>query len=119
MLSNAERNLLIKTYEEMPDAKKVAKIYSVSSNSVYRLVRQMKETGSVELKTGSRGRKPSLTPENIEDIKRVIEEQPDITIREIREKLDLPASDETVRTRVVEMGLRHKKNNSCRGKKPN
>ena len=112
MLSNAERNLLIKTYKEIPDAKKVAKIYSVSSNSVYRLVRQMKETGSVELKTSSRGRKPSLTPENIEDIKRVIEEQPDITIREIREKLNLPVSDETVRTTVVKMGLRYKKKRS-------
>ena len=106
MLNNTERNLLVKTFQEVPDAERVAKIYSVSPNSVYRLARQMRETGSVELKTSSRGRKPSLTPENVEDIKRVVEEQPDITIREIREKLNLPVSDETVRTKVVKLGLR-------------
>ena len=117
MLNNTERNLLVKTFKEMPDAEKVAKIYSVSSNSVYRLARQMRETGSVELRTSSRGRKPSLTPENVEDIKRVVKEQPDITIREIREKLNLPVSDETVRTKVVKLGLRYKKNDSRGGKR--
>ena len=116
MLNNTERNLLVKTFKEMPDAEKVAKIYSVSSNSVYRLARQMRETGSVELRTSSRGRKPSLTPENVEDIKRVVKEQPDITIREIREKLNLPVSDETVRTKVVKLGLRYKKKRFTRRK---
>ena len=116
MLNNTERNLLVKTFKEMPDAEKVAKIYSVSSNSVYRLARQMRETGSVELRTSLRGRKPSLTPENVEDIKRVVKEQPDITIREIREKLNLPVSDETVRTKVVKLGLRYKKKRFTRRK---
>lgn len=109
MLSNTERKLLVKTYEEMPDAKRVAKIYYVSTDTVYRLVRQMRETGSVELKTSSRGRKRVLSAENIEDIRHTVEEQPDITIREIKEKLNLSASEETIRTRVVEMGLRYKK----------
>ena len=108
MLSNEERNRLVETYNKFPDATKVAEIYSVSSSSVYRLVRQMKDTGSVDLKPG-RGRKPSLSPEDIENIRRTVLEQPDITIRELNAKLNLDVSDETVRTKVVELGLRYKK----------
>ena len=109
MLSNEERNRLVKTYEKLPDAAKVAEIYSVSPSSVYRLVRQMKDTGSVDLKSGNSGRKPSLSPEDIENIQRTVLEQPDITIRELNAKLNLGVSDETVRAKVVELGLRYKK----------
>ena len=69
----------------------------------------MKDTGSVDLKTGYRGRKPSLSPEDVENIRRTVLEQPDITIREINAKLNLNVSDETVRMKVVQLGLRYKK----------
>ena len=109
MLSNEERNRLVETYKKFPDAVKVAEIYSVSSSSVYRLVRQMKDEGSVDLKVSNRGRKPSLSPEDVDNIRRTVLEEPDITIRELNAKLNLSVSDETVRTKVVEMGLRYKK----------
>ena len=110
MLSNEERNRLVDTFNKFHDAGKVAEIYSVSPSSVYRLVRQMKDTGSVDLKSGNSGRKPSLSPKDIENIQRTVLEQPDITIRELNAKLNLGVSDETVRTKVVELGLRYKKN---------
>ena len=109
MLSNEERNRLVDTFNKFHDAGKVAEIYSVSPSSVYRLVRQMKDTGSVDLKSGNSGRKPSLSPKDIENIQRTVLEQPDITIRELNAKLNLGVSDETVRTKVVELGLRYKK----------
>ena len=112
MLNNEERNLLVKTYKEMPDAAKLAKVYNVSVSSVYRLVRQMKDTGSVDLRTGSRGRKPSLTSEDIENIRQTVIEQPDITIHEINVKLGLSVCDETIRAKVVAMGLNYKKKRS-------
>ena len=112
MLSNEERNRLVKTYEKFPDAVKIAEIYSVSVGSVYRLVRQMKDTGSVDLKTSSRGRKPVLSPEDIENIRRTVLKQSDITIHELTVQLNLSASEETVRAKVVELGLRYKKNAS-------
>ena len=102
MLSNEERNRLVETYKKFPDAVKVAEIYSVSSSSVYRLVRQMKDEGSVDLKVSNRGRKPSLSPEDVDNIRRTVLEEPDITIRELNAKLNLSVSDETVRTKVVE-----------------
>ena len=68
MLSNEARNLLVKTYERIPDAVKVGEIFSVSASSVYRLVRQMRTTGSVEPRTSSRGRKAALSEQDIENI---------------------------------------------------
>ena len=112
MLSNEARNLLVKTYKQMPEAVKVAEIFSISPSSVYRLVRQMRNTGSVELQTSSRGRKPLLSAQDIENIRLAIEEQPDITIHNIRVKLNLPVSDETVRAKVAQMGFRLKKKHS-------
>lgn len=114
MLSNEARAILVKTYEKLPDAKKIADIFSVSLPTVYRLLRQMRDTGSVELKTNLRGRKPALSAQDIENIRLAIEEQPDITIHEIRVNLNLPVSDETVRAKVVEMGFRLKKKHSAR-----
>lgn len=115
MLSNEDRNRLVQTYEKFRDAVKIAEIYSISVGSVYRLVRQMKNTGSVDLKTSARGRKPSLSPKDVENIRRTVLEEPDITIRELNAKLNLGVSDETVRTKVVELGLRYKKNASRLG----
>ena len=112
MLSNEERNRLVETFNKFHDAGKVAEIYSVHVSSVYRLVRQMKDTGSVDLKTGSRGRKPSLSAEDLENIRRVVMEQPDITIHEINVKLGLSVCDETIRLQVVEMNLNYKKKRS-------
>ena len=109
MLSNEERNRLVETFNKFHDAGKVAEIYSVHVSSVYRLVRQMKDTGSVDLKTGSRGRKPSLSAEDLENIKRAVMEQPDITIHEINVKLGLSVCDETIRLKVAEMNLNYKK----------
>ena len=112
MLSNEERNRLVDTFNKFHDAEKVAEIYSVHVSSVYRLVRQMKDTGSVDLKTASRGRKASLSEEDIENIRRVVIEQPDITIHEINVKLGLSVCDETIRLKVVAMNLNYKKKRS-------
>jgi len=64
----------------------VAKCFHVSTSTVYRLSGQMKKTGSVELQTSQRGRKPALTEEDLQDIDQLITVQPDITVDEIIEK---------------------------------
>ncbi len=64
---------------------------------------------SIEVKTSQRGRKSKLTQKNLDDIKALITRQPDITIREIKQKLNLPVSEETVRRAVIKMGYVYKK----------
>ena len=109
MLDQEARELLVKTYDEIRDAKKVAAIYGVSSWTVYFYVKKAREGKSLEVRTSERGRKAKLTEQDKEAIKNCILEKPDITIHEINEKLNLPVSDEQVRRTVNEMGFRRKK----------
>jgi transposase len=109
MLNKEERELLIKTYEKTHDARLTAEIFSVHRSRVYAIVKQYKETGSVEVRTSQCGRKRKLTPEDDEKIKKLIDENNDITIREINERLGFEVNDETVRLHVVKLGYRYKK----------
>lgn len=109
MLNKEERELLIKTYEKTQDARLTAEIFSVHRSRVYAIVKQYKETGSVEVRTSQCGRKRKLTPEDDEKIKKLIDENNDITIREINERLGFKVNDETVRLHVVKLGYRYKK----------
>ena len=109
MLHNEARNLLVEAYEKTHDAKGIALAYGVSVPSVYRLAEQKARTGSVELRVSKRGRKRVLGQEDLENIARAVDEQPDITLSEIVEKLNLPVGIETVRRRLWAMGYRRKK----------
>ena len=79
MLHNEARELLVRGYEATHDAEGIAKAYSVSKWTVYRLAGQKRKTGSVALRTSQRGRKPVLTAEDKENIRQCIDEKPDIT----------------------------------------
>lgn len=109
MLHNEARELLVEGYEATHDAKGIAKAYSVSKWTVYRLTEQKRKTGSVELRTSQRGRKPALTTEEKANIRDCIDAEPDITIEEIREKLNLSASYSTVERAINAMGYTLKK----------
>ncbi len=93
MLSNDARKRLVEGYERTHDAKRIAEDYGVSESTVYKLARQMRETGSVQLKTSLRGRKPKLAPEDLEAVDKAIQGQPDLTLKEIIEGLGLDISD--------------------------
>lgn len=109
MLHNEARELLVQGYEATHDAEGIAKAYSVSKWTVYRLAGQKRKTGTVALQTSRRGRKPVLTEEDMAVIGASIEERPDITIEELREKLELKASYSTVERAVNKMGYTYKK----------
>lgn len=109
MLHNEARELLVKAYEKTGNAREVAECFGVDRSTVYRLYRQKKATGSVKLRTNKRGRKPSLSSEDLFHIDKAIQQQPDITIDEIIEKLDLTVTNETVRKAVIKMGYVYKK----------
>lgn len=109
MLSTEVRELMVKAYEKSHNATEVARNFSVSRTTVYAHVNEMRKTGSVAVRTSQRGRKSILTQKDLDNIKNVIIKQPDITIREIKEKLSLPVSEENIREKVVQMGFVYKK----------
>ena len=109
MLHNESRNLLVQAFEKNHNAKQTAQDFSVSLWTVYRLRQQMQQTGSVDLRVNQRGRKAKLTQQDIDAINNLVQNQPDITIREIKEKLYLDVCEETVRKAVIKLGYRVKK----------
>ncbi len=108
MLQNETRERLIKAFNETHDARAVAESFSVNISTVYRLVGQMRTTGSIQTQTHLRGRKPALTKEDVQNINRLVREKPDITLKEIIQALDLHVSDETVRKAILKLGYVYK-----------
>lgn len=90
ILSEDARERLVAAYERTKDIKNVATMFSVAESTVYRLAAQKRKTGSLALQTSKRGVKPKLTPAMLEQIRKKIEEVPDITLQELIEELSLP-----------------------------
>lgn len=87
MLSEEIRELVVKAYGEIGNMEQVAIIFGIDRSTVCRYVHLKKNGKSLEIKVHQRGRKSKLTQEDLDNIKHLIEQQPDITIHEINEKL--------------------------------
>ncbi len=109
MLHNEARKLLIDAWNKTDNTKEVSECFSVNTSTVCRPEKRMRETGSVETRVSLRGRKPALNQSDLQDIDQLIQAQSDITIHEIREKLQLQVSDETVRKATLKLGYVFKK----------
>lgn len=109
MLHDEARKLLIEAWNKTHNAKEIAECFSVNTSTVYRLKKQMRETGFVKTRTSQRGRKHALTLEDIYNIDQVVQQKPDITIDEIIDKLDLHVFNKTVRRAVIKLGYSYKK----------
>lgn len=120
MLGNEARNLLVDARERGCGPKEVARAFGVSEPTVRRLVRQRRETGSVELRTSGRGRKPALSAADLEALDAWVEAHPDATVAEANRALGLGVSDETVRKAVVSLGWVYKKKSvhACERERP-
>lgn len=109
MLHNEARKLLIQALEKTKDVGEVAKFYSVTRSTVYRLKKRWEETGTIETRTSLRGRKPALSQENVKRIDELVKSRSDITMQEIIDTLHLSVCNETVRKTVRKLGYRRKK----------
>lgn len=109
MLGNEARNLLVKAYEKGGNAKYLATVFGVKERTVYRLVAQKRTTGSVELQTSTRGRKPKLNNEQIQRIDQLLKQKPDITLLDIIEELALDCSESTISRAICKLGYSLKK----------
>ena len=109
MLHNEARKLVLEAWDKTHNAKEIAKYFSVNESTIYRLVEQRAHTGSYETRTYLRGRKTILTEKQHQDILQLVQKQPDITINEIIEQLQLPVGNEAVRRFLIKAGYTYKK----------
>lgn len=109
MLHKEARNIVVQALNYQIPVKEIATYFSVNTSTIYRLLKQLKATDSVETRTSLRGRKRSLSADDISRIDRPIQQQPDITIYEVTDTLHLHTSDKTFRKVIVKLGYVYKK----------
>lgn len=85
------REEIIEAHRQGMEISEISRKCQVGERTAYRLIRQERETGDISPKK-IRGRKPSLSEADTEEIRELILRKPYITIAEIKEELGLTIS---------------------------
>ena len=89
----------------------IAREKEVSKSTITKLWALYKESGSYEPRPNPNGRKPALSLQQLDMIANRINEQPDISLGELIDELNLPVCVSALcRTVNNKLGLRFKKN---------
>lgn len=70
----------------------ICRAYGVGKTAVFRLLKQERETGDISPRTHLRGRKPAMDENGLQQLRELLDSQPDITLEEIKEKMGLSIS---------------------------
>jgi transposase len=110
-MSNDLRKRIIEAKARGDTNKKIAMEKEISESAIERLLALYRSTGSYEPRIHHRGRKPRLTLDQLESVRVRILAQPDISLLELIEELNLPVCESALcRTVNNKLGLVRKKN---------
>ena len=112
-LSNDLRKRIVEAREAGDTVEKIAREKKVSTSTIDKLMALYRETGSYKPRPLNNGKKPRLKPEQLEAVRQRIIEQPDISLLELIDELQLPVCESAL-CRIVnnKLGLPRKKNGS-------
>jgi transposase len=118
-LSNDLRRRLIEAKLRGDTEAEIAAEKKVCISTVTKLWSLYRETGSYQARPNLNGRKPALSAEQLEQIAQKIDEQPDITLQELIDKLSLPVCVSALcRTVKNKLGYHFEKNSARSRTKP-
>ena len=110
-LSMDLRQRILNSYdEELGNRQEIADRYRVSLGMVKKLLVQRKKTGDIAARHRFSGRKPLFTRDHRRQLKGLIDQQPDITLEEMREALALSCTLPAIYYVLRDMKLTYKKN---------
>jgi len=107
-ISNEKRALIIAAKKRGEKEEDIAKWLDISKSSVGKIWKLYQDTGAY-LPTPYPGRKAILTTEKWEEIKILVTNNPDKTLEEIIEELQLPIKKSRLSKRLIEAGYSFKK----------
>jgi len=111
-----ERRKIISLYQSGLETEDVAQQMGASLSGVRRVWQQFREEGRDEPAFANCGRKPTLTDEQMQEVRRIVEEKPDRFVREIAEeverRLGVVVRRQTVGRWLSKLGLTRKKSRS-------
>jgi transposase len=89
MVNMETRKLISKANKEGMSVADMEKTYKVPQRTIYALLKHEKATGSMKPLTSNCGRPAALSAQDLEQMRKLIEAQPDITLNAIKEKMQL------------------------------
>ena len=98
--------------------KQVATLFDVSPAWVRRLKQRRRELNTIEPLPPRYGRKPKFTPEDLHRLSKLVENQPDATLKELQEQLKLDVTVASICRRLQQLKLSFKKSRSRLGARP-
>lgn len=104
-ISTQVRNLIVRDFQRKESQRNIAEKYGVSRGAVQLVIRKHQRLGSVADRPG-RGPKRKTDARTDTSIIREVKKNPRVTIRAIKERLDLDVSNRTIRRRLEERGLK-------------
>ena len=88
---------------------KVAALFRVSVGCVTNYLRLRDQTGSLAPRPDGGGRPPAVAPERYDELRRLLAEQPDLTLDQLRQRLGLGCSLAALCRTLQKLGLPRKK----------
>jgi len=114
--SKRERRRIIGLYRRGLDTPDIAQQFSASESGVRRIWQQYREEGRDEPAFANCGRKPTLTAEQKQVLLEIVQEHPDLFVREVAQKaqsqLGVQVCRQTVGRWLRDLGLTRKKSRS-------
>jgi transposase len=111
-----ERRKIISLYQNGLDTEDIARQFSASESGVRRVWQQYREEGRDHPAYANCGRKPTLSAEQMQQVRQIAQEKPDAFVREIAEeiqsRLGVVARRQTVGRWLGQLGLTRKKSRS-------
>jgi transposase len=92
----------------------VARMFGVTRQCLAALLRRREKTGSIAPKPHGGGHPPAYQGKGLEQLRRLVQGQPDATLEELRERTAAACSLVAVHNALVRLDLRFRKRRSAR-----
>jgi transposase len=117
-LSKDIRERILEAYDGKEGTQEeVARRFKVSMSTVKKLLRQRRETGEIGNRYHRCGRKPMILGSYERQMQSLIEEKPDLTLKQIREELGLECTLVAIHYVLKKIGITYKKRHYTRANK--
>jgi len=108
-----ERRKIISLYQSGLDTSDIARQFGASESGVRRVWQQFREEGRDEPAFANCGRKPTLNDEQMRQLRQIVEQRPDLFLRELADEVagrfGVRACRQTVGRWMRDLGLTRKK----------
>jgi transposase len=104
------RERILASYDNLEGTRReIADRYRVSLGMVKKLLQQRRRTGQIDARHAYSGRKPLIVRAHEDQMRLLLANKPDMTLKELREALGLDCSLPAIHYALSDMGLTYKK----------